>query len=111
MTTIDQPSEPTVTATTEPVLVVGPTAIEPVLTPILVGPATTEPVAIEYVLNPVPVEDPAALSAARSLRATKDFNGVYYSNAGRPLMWVTFWIAVSAWMVLVGGIAYAAFMH
>lgn len=57
------------------------------------------------------VVQPAARPApAPTLRGAKDINGIYHSNAGHGLMWVTFWVAAVAWIVLVGAIAAAAIM-
>jgi hypothetical protein len=58
----------------------------------------------ELVVRPAVTEPPSA----RSLRATKDVNGIYHSNAGRGLMWVTLWVVFAAWIVLIGGVVYAA---
>lgn len=67
--------------------------------------AAEHSVTADLVAHPKPVAAPAP-----SLRAVKDHNGIYHSNEGRPLMWVVFWVAVVAWIVLVGGIAAAAVM-
>lgn len=59
----------------------------------------------------VPADDHRPTAApSRSMRGVKDHNGIYHSNAGRPVMWVMFWICVVAWIVLIGGIAAAAAM-
>jgi hypothetical protein len=71
-------------------------AINPDLGPVIVP-------AAELDLRPAVTQPPSA----RSLRATKDVNGIYHSNAGRGLMWVTIWVVFAAWVVLVGGIVVA----
>jgi hypothetical protein len=71
-----------------------------------IDPATTaDDVDVSLVVQPA-----ARPAPAPTLRATKDINGIYHSNAGHGLMWVTFWVAVVAWIVLVGVIAAAAIM-
>ena len=80
--------------------------LEPTVTPAAVGEPELGPHGVpesELDVHPAVTEPPSA----RSLRATKDVNGIYHSNAGRSLMWVTIWFVLAAWVVLLGGIAYA----
>ncbi|MCD2194547.1 hypothetical protein LQ327_14330 [Actinomycetospora endophytica] len=107
MTTAAQPQRPSQSV---PAVTVEPVALEPAVTPAAVVEPELGPLVVpesELDLRPAVTEPPSA----RSLRATKDVNGIYHSNAGRSLMWVTFWFVLAAWVVLLGGIAYAGFTN